>query len=241
MSFFENPLKRVERLKRVRNMPGPSADSRVPPGQFVTEKFPVLHYGSVPIYENLTSGIFASSAWWRSRSASRGRSSMKLPTEDADGGHPLRDAMEQAGYDLDRRALARVLEAGQGEAGCHTRDGALRVWLHHQHRPGCARRRRYDVGLFVRRQAAGAGSRLSACACWCRRNISGRAPSGCAASSSWPATDRVSGSATATTWKAIPGEKSVSAGKRRPQMQYNVGGRICARRLLSGNPICRSG
>lgn len=26
---------------------------RVPPGQYVTEKFPVLHYGSVPTYDNL--------------------------------------------------------------------------------------------------------------------------------------------------------------------------------------------
>ena len=50
---IENPLKRVERLKRVRNVPGPSEDDRVPPGQFVTQKFPVLHYGSVPIYANL--------------------------------------------------------------------------------------------------------------------------------------------------------------------------------------------
>ena len=29
------------------------AEGRVPPGQYVTEKFPVLHYGSVPHYENL--------------------------------------------------------------------------------------------------------------------------------------------------------------------------------------------
>jgi DMSO/TMAO reductase YedYZ molybdopterin-dependent catalytic subunit len=50
---FENPLKRVERLKRVRNLPGPSTDERVPPGQFLTEKFPVLHYGSVPVYKSL--------------------------------------------------------------------------------------------------------------------------------------------------------------------------------------------
>ena len=50
---IENPLKRVERLKRVRNVPGLSEDDRVPPGQFVTQKFPVLHYGSVPIYANL--------------------------------------------------------------------------------------------------------------------------------------------------------------------------------------------
>jgi DMSO/TMAO reductase YedYZ molybdopterin-dependent catalytic subunit len=55
---FENPLKRVERLKRVTNVPGESDDDRVPPGQFLTEKFPVLHYGSVPVYQNLKSWDF---------------------------------------------------------------------------------------------------------------------------------------------------------------------------------------
>ena len=58
MSFFENPLKRVERLKRVKNVPGSSDDERVPPGQFLTEKFPVLHYGSVPIYDSLDNWDF---------------------------------------------------------------------------------------------------------------------------------------------------------------------------------------
>ncbi len=53
MPYFENPLKRVERLKRVTNIPEKSDNGRVPPGQFVTEKFPVLHYGSVPIYASL--------------------------------------------------------------------------------------------------------------------------------------------------------------------------------------------
>jgi DMSO/TMAO reductase YedYZ molybdopterin-dependent catalytic subunit len=50
---FENPLKHVERLKRVTNIPETPDDARVPPGQFVTEKFPVLHYGSVPSYASL--------------------------------------------------------------------------------------------------------------------------------------------------------------------------------------------
>lgn len=31
----------------------PGMADRVPPGQYVTEKFPVLHYGSVPTYKNL--------------------------------------------------------------------------------------------------------------------------------------------------------------------------------------------
>lgn len=55
---IENPLKRVERLKRVKNRPATSAEERVPPGQFLTEKFPVLHYGSVPIYPNLNTWDF---------------------------------------------------------------------------------------------------------------------------------------------------------------------------------------
>lgn len=44
---YEDPLKRVERLKRVTRRPETTA-ARVPPGQFVTDRFPVLHYGSVP-------------------------------------------------------------------------------------------------------------------------------------------------------------------------------------------------
>ena len=55
---FENPLKRVERLKRVTNLPGRNTNDRVPPGQFLTEKFPVLHYGSVASYPNLDNWDF---------------------------------------------------------------------------------------------------------------------------------------------------------------------------------------
>lgn len=50
---FENPFKRVERLKRVTNVPKVNQDARVPPGQFLTERFPVLHYGETPHYETL--------------------------------------------------------------------------------------------------------------------------------------------------------------------------------------------
>ncbi|MCB9160728.1 MAG: sulfite oxidase-like oxidoreductase [Caldilineaceae bacterium] len=51
---LENPFKRVERLKRVTNVPEPGAyGERVPPGQFVTERFPVLHYGPTPHYADL--------------------------------------------------------------------------------------------------------------------------------------------------------------------------------------------
>jgi DMSO/TMAO reductase YedYZ molybdopterin-dependent catalytic subunit len=50
---YENPFKRVERLKRVKNVPTESTGERVPPGQFLTERFPVLHYGETPHYPSL--------------------------------------------------------------------------------------------------------------------------------------------------------------------------------------------
>lgn len=51
---FENPLKKVERLKRVQNLPKTDQGERVPPGQFLTDKFPVLTYGSTPRYQDLS-------------------------------------------------------------------------------------------------------------------------------------------------------------------------------------------
>ena len=106
----------------------------MPPGQFLTEKFPVLHYGSVPTYQNLDKWDFRVFGLVEEPLRFTWDELMKLPPDDAGGGHPLRDALEQAGYDLDRHPLARVAEADQGEAGSHTRDGALRVWLHRQRR-----------------------------------------------------------------------------------------------------------
>jgi len=50
---IENPFKKVERLKRVKNLPGASQDERTPPGQFLTERFPVLTYGETVRYANL--------------------------------------------------------------------------------------------------------------------------------------------------------------------------------------------
>lgn len=55
---FENPFKRVERLKKVTNVPKENQDARVPPGQFLTERFPVLHYGDTPTYETLDNWNF---------------------------------------------------------------------------------------------------------------------------------------------------------------------------------------
>jgi len=52
---IENPFKRVEQLKRVTNVPKDPQGERVPPGQFLTDRFPVLHYGTTPHYRSLES------------------------------------------------------------------------------------------------------------------------------------------------------------------------------------------
>lgn len=50
---IENPFRKINRLKRVKNLPiNPQAD-RVPPGQFVTQGFPVLTYGETVRYSSL--------------------------------------------------------------------------------------------------------------------------------------------------------------------------------------------
>jgi len=55
--WFDNPLKKVERLKKA-NVPVRSPNERVPPGQVLSERFPVLHYGSVPLYKDLSKWDF---------------------------------------------------------------------------------------------------------------------------------------------------------------------------------------
>ncbi len=49
------PLDRVLRLKRAQpQRPFDSRAGRLPPGQYLTEKFPVLHYGNVPPFDPQT-------------------------------------------------------------------------------------------------------------------------------------------------------------------------------------------
>lgn len=55
--WFDNPLKKVERLKKA-NVPVRSPNNRVPPGQVLSERFPVLHYGNVPLYKDLSKWDF---------------------------------------------------------------------------------------------------------------------------------------------------------------------------------------
>lgn len=50
---IENPFRKINRLKRVKNLPINPQAERVPPGQFVTQGFPVLTYGETVRYSSL--------------------------------------------------------------------------------------------------------------------------------------------------------------------------------------------
>lgn len=50
-----DPFGKVQRLKKANpTRPFDSKEGRLPPGQYLTEKFPVLHYGSVPKFDAKT-------------------------------------------------------------------------------------------------------------------------------------------------------------------------------------------
>lgn len=50
-----DPFGKVQRLRKAKpTRPFDSKEGRLPPGQYLTEKFPVLHYGSVPGFDPKT-------------------------------------------------------------------------------------------------------------------------------------------------------------------------------------------
>ena len=92
---FENPLKRVERLKKVTRRPDTDLGGRIPPGQFITDKFPVLHYGAVPEVDLATWDFRVFGLVEQTSAADMGRVS-GLAGDDLDDRHPLRHPLEQA-------------------------------------------------------------------------------------------------------------------------------------------------
>ena len=129
---FENPLKRVERLERVTNVPGSSVDDRVPPGQFLTEKFPVLHYGSVPIYQNLDKWDFRVFGLVEDPLRLTWNDLMKLPTMTQTVDIHCVTRWSKLDTTWTGIPWRGATETDQGAAGSHPRDGALRVRIHRQ-------------------------------------------------------------------------------------------------------------
>ncbi len=105
--------------------PDPAVADRVPPGQYLTEKFPVLHYGSVPKVDLAT---------WDFRVYGEVDSPFALhlgrvpgPAAQAgDDRHPLRDPLVEAGHALGRRRDPDDPGAGAGPPQRHARRSATR-------------------------------------------------------------------------------------------------------------------
>ena len=91
------------------------AEGRLPPGQSLTLKWPVLHYGSIPHFD---------AAKWDFKISGEVEESKRLTLEGisrtaADGddfGFSLRDALEPAGQSLERCFVHGCHETGQGES-----------------------------------------------------------------------------------------------------------------------------
>ena len=84
--------------------------ARLPPGQYLTEKWPVLHAGSVPNTDLATWDFRVFGEVERGARARLGA----VPGAAGDRGHdrhPLRDALEPLRRDLQGRALERAREA----------------------------------------------------------------------------------------------------------------------------------
>ena len=89
--------------------------ARLPPGQYTTDRFPVLHVGDIPDYEpgqwDLTIHGLVDAPFTIGFDELVGDA-----VGDPDVRHPLRDEVEQVRHHLDRGAGARPLRAGRRAA-----------------------------------------------------------------------------------------------------------------------------
>ena len=139
----------------------PAIAERIPPGQYKTDKFPVLHYGSVPHTDLATWDFRVFGAVDSPFTPDLGRVQGAAAQAGRDG-HPLRHPLDEARHGLGGRA-------DPGDPGARPASGRRRPtsWPTPSRAtpPTCrcrARRRRRPPGRHVRRQAARAGARLAA-------------------------------------------------------------------------------
>ena len=105
--------------------------ARIPPGQYYTDKWPVLHAGSVP-----------RSTWptWDFRAFGLVKHPIRLSfdellalgTEEQPGRHPLRDPLVEARHAVEGRADAGGAGAGAAAGQRPVRDRARRAGLHRE-------------------------------------------------------------------------------------------------------------
>ena len=185
----------------------PDGRLRLPPGQRLTEGWPVLHYGSIPRLDPETWAFPRMGARRRRAQVHLGR--VQRPRRDKrHQRHSLRDDLEQVRQRMGGRTLPRALRLHQGKARSEGRDDPQLRGLHDERAPRRPPRGGRALRAKAQRRAAHQGARLADTAGWCPTSTSGRARSGWAACNSSTRTAPVSGKCTATTCTAIPGGSS---------------------------------
>ena len=104
--------------------------ARLPPGQYLTEKWPVLHAGSVARYDDLSTWSFRVFGDVEEELELTWEQLNELPRSVDDAGHPLRHALVALRRAVRRRPLARAREARAPEPDRAVRDRARRSRLH---------------------------------------------------------------------------------------------------------------
>ena len=187
--------------------------ARLPPGQYYTAKWPVLHAGSVARYDDLTT--------WTLRVFGEVEEEVELSFEQLNAlprtsnTQDIHCVTRWSRFDapVRRSPLARAREARPPEADGALCDRACGGRVHRQRAARLARGRRGPPRDARRRRAADTRPRLSDCGSSSPASTSGRAPSGCGGSSSRRSTSPGSGSATATTTTPTRGPRSATASR----------------------------
>ena len=197
-------------------------DGRLPPGQYLTDDFPVLSAGPTPQHPARPLAVHRPHRDRRRATTWTWQELMALPAEDVDGRHPLRHPLVASWTPLAGRVTGHP--ARRRRDGGRLRAGALLRRLHHQpaargpaRRPGLGRLPSTTATTSPPSTAGRPG-------CWCRTSTSGSRPSGSAASTAAARTSPGSGSSSATTTTATHG---ASSGTRATDGAAAPGGRPC--------------
>ena len=122
-------------------------ENRLPPGQALTVKFPVLHYGPVPPFNPATWDFRVWGEVEQEKAWTLGRV-QPTAAHTGDDGYPLRDTLEQGRYPLGGRLGTNAGGAGpdQAQADGAVRDAACRVRLYGQPAAGSGAAGEFPAG-----------------------------------------------------------------------------------------------
>ena len=196
----------------------PAIAERIPPGQYRTEKFPVLHYGSVPQIDLATWDFKVygevDTPFTLTWDAVQGAAAQAGPHR-----HPLRDPLVEARHRPGRASRSR--RSSSWPRSGRPRRTSSATPSRATPRTCRSRSSTTTTSCSPTPSTASRSSPSTAIrsACSSRSGTSGRARSGSAASSSSTTTSSASGSATATTTTPTPGRKSASATTEAPDRQ----------------------